>query len=69
MNRGKNISVTYRKDRKERRKRMENKRLVKSAIFSYFQQKALLETGNPTQETLKRYVENRRIQANTVFIP
>lgn len=68
MNRGENISVTYRKDRKERRKRMEIKRLF-LVIFSYFQQKALLQTGNPTQETLNRYVENRRIQANTVFIP
>lgn len=47
---------------------MEIKRLF-LVIFSYFQQKALLQTGNPTQETLNRYVENRRIQANTVFIP
>lgn len=47
---------------------MEIKRLF-LVIFNYFQQKALLQTGNPTQETLNRYVENRRIQANTVFIP
>lgn len=69
MNRGENISVAHRKDRKKGRKRMENKGLVKSVTFSSFCQKALLQIGNPTQETLNRYVENRRIQANTAFLP
>lgn len=67
MNKGENISVAHRKDRKEGRKRMDKKRLVKSVNFSSFWQKALLQIGNPTQET--RNVENRRIKVNASFFP
>lgn len=56
MNRGENILVAYSKDRKEGKIRDSLNQLL--LVLSG--KKALLQTDNPTEETLNRYVENRR---------
>lgn len=59
MNRGENISVLIRKERKEGRK-IVKKELVKSVTFRSFWKEALLQISNPIQKTLNRHLEVSR---------
>lgn len=66
MNRGENISVLIRKEKKEARK-IVKKELVKSVTFRSFWQMALLQTRNLIQKTRNRHLEVRRTQAPIIF--